>query len=326
MPLLVTWAGPRPSCARWASRAAGGAAPTAAAEALAGIAETLAQAGAADQGEAMAGSIGDSAWRTRALIRMARVLARAGDTHRALELAGQAEAAARLLTDLGIQLELLAQTAEALAEAGETERGRELAAQAQAAAKSLTELTARNNVHHAAATALARTGDLNSALAAARCISSPTDRTLASIVRAAARAGRFSRAEEIARSLTEPVWRAQAHAALATVLAAKTGTLEYPARRTDPITGDPIPARIGANPAGERFRQLLAEALVQPSGYSETLPLLAQVEPAAVIRLARDIGHPDDPSRPSGEPCNVTQMTLRPLSGFWRGLRGCPAD
>jgi tetratricopeptide (TPR) repeat protein len=273
---------------------AGGAAATAAAEALAGVAEALAQAGAADQGEALADSIGDSAWRTRALIRMARVLSQAGDTHRALELAGQAETAARPLKDLGIQLELLAETAEALAEAGETQRGTELAAQAQAAAKSLTDLTARDNVHHAAATALARTGDLNSAQAAARCISSPTghDRTLASIVRAAARAGRFSQAEEIARSLTAPVWRAQAQAALATVLATKTGTLEHPAYRTDPMTGDPIPARIGANPAGERFRRLLAAALVQPSGYSETLPLLAQIEPAAVIRLARDVGHP----------------------------------
>jgi hypothetical protein len=126
----------------------------------------------------------------------------------------------------------------------------------------------------AVAAALAEAGELDRAEATARSIADPDmqAQALAAVAAALVRAGDVDQAEATARSITDPDAQARALAAVVRALV-EAGDLD--ARSAIP----------------ERAPQLLALALAQTMGYVALLPVLAQVEPIAVIEAAQNIAH-----------------------------------
>jgi tetratricopeptide (TPR) repeat protein len=276
---------------------------------LAIVAEVLAKTGDADEAEVVARSITKPDAQADALAGVARELAQSGDADRTRQVLRHAEATARSVSDLSLQAQALATVAEALAGTGDVNRAeaiarsiteplpqaRALASVAEASARAgdvdRALLTARSSpgsfAQEQALTsvveALAKAGDVDRAEAIARSI--PDSSALASVAEAVAKAGDMDRAEAIARSMAERPGHAQALTAIATVLAGVPGTLT----RTGNDSAAPLIARTAA---GDRFRRLLASTLAQTNDLLTPLPLLAQVEPAAVAEIAGKISRP----------------------------------
>ena len=161
--------------------------------------------------------------RPEILVTVAAAAARAGDYDRARELAGRAERAARSITPLDLQALPLAEAAMAAAGAGDYDRARQLADPAEQIARSITNPTWRAR-NLAAAAAAAGDGDYDRAEQIARS-ADPREqaRVLAEVAMAAAGVGDrdrarqlADRAEQIARSITDPDDQARA---LATAVA-----------------------------------------------------------------------------------------------------------
>ena len=154
------------------------------ADALAWVAEVLAEAGqhqqaaeAAGRAEAAAQSITDPGEQADALAKVAVVLAEAGQHQQAAEAAGRAEAAAQSITDPGEQADALAKVAVALAQAGQHQQAAEAAGRAEAAAQSITDPGEQADALAKVAVALAQAGQHQQAEATARSVTDPDRQT-----------------------------------------------------------------------------------------------------------------------------------------------------
>ena len=127
--------------------------------------------------EALASSITDPGGQADALAWVAEVLAEAGQHQQAAEAAGRAEAAAQSITDPGEQADALAKVAVALAEAGQHQQAAEAAGRAEAAAQSITDPGEQADALAKVAVALAQAGQHQQAEAAARSITDPDRQT-----------------------------------------------------------------------------------------------------------------------------------------------------
>jgi tetratricopeptide (TPR) repeat protein len=185
--------------------------------------------GRTTRAEALADSIPDPDRRASALAGVAQTLAEAGQTERATQVAEQAEMATHSITHPAEQVPALAAVAQALAEAGQTEWATEVAGQAEMAARSITDDMWDFFVALVGLTrALAVAGRADRAEAVARSITAPRCQAeaLAAVAQALAGAGQpeaaaqmARQAEAVARSITDRQGQAEALAEVAQALA-----------------------------------------------------------------------------------------------------------
>ena len=280
---------------------------------LAEVAMAAAGAGDYDRARALAAnaeqiarSITNPTWRARNLA-PAAAAAGAGDYDRA-------ERIARSAADPDEQARALAEVAMAAAGAGDYDRARELAANAEQIARSITnpDEQARD-----LATAVALVGDYDRAERIARSAADPDEqaRALAEVAMAAAGAGDYDRArelaanaEQIARSMSDRAEREDILARVATV-AARAGDYDRAERIAWSITHPDeqagtlaavatVAARVGDYDLAER----IARSITHPDEQARALAEVATTAAGAgdydrAELLARSITHPDEQAR-----------------------------
>jgi tetratricopeptide (TPR) repeat protein len=239
------------------------------AQALAAVAEALAEAGQHEQAAAMASgaetvarSVTHPGRRAQALMAVARTLAEAGRPEQAVTLA-------QSIPDLGRQAQALTAVAEALAEAGRPE-------QAVTLAQSIPDPGRQAQALTAVAEALGRVGQHEQAAALARSIPDPGRQAyaLAAVAEALAEAGQHeqaaamaSGAETVARSIPDPGRRAQALAVVTRALV-EAGQYEQAATLARSVTD---PDRWAPTLA------VVARALVEAGQYEQAATLARSV-------------------------------------------------
>jgi tetratricopeptide (TPR) repeat protein len=188
------------------------------------LAEALAQAGCHEKAEEVAHSIEDNEQRSRALIELARALAKAGDENRANALFDEAEEVARSIEKNFWQMYWRRRLAEALAQVGRYEKAQEVA-------RSMEDNEQRSGALIELARALAKAGDENRANAlfdeaqeVARPRGSRHDdyyrsKALSDVAEALAQAGCYEKAQEVALSIEDNLYRSGALIELARALA-----------------------------------------------------------------------------------------------------------
>ena len=144
--------------------------------------------------------------------------------------------------------------------------------------------------------ALATTGDVDRAEAVARSITDPSRQAwaLAGVARALATTGDADRAEAVARSITDPSRQAVALADVVRMLIRVRKNVYRPGNAinsTNSVRDDIAVVQMAKTPDKERIQQLLASALTQTTESSALLHLIAEIEPAAVIKIAQNITH-----------------------------------
>ena len=155
--------------------------------------------------EYVAERIEESLARAWALVDVADVLARAGDTEGARRVAEEAVSAAERIEDLEKRARVLVGVADVLARAGDTEGARRVAEEAVSAAERIENPGERARVLVEAAGALARAGLTDEALAAVERIEDPEERArvLAGVADALARAGDTEGARRVAENVVK---------------------------------------------------------------------------------------------------------------------------
>ncbi|MGW2821801.1 hypothetical protein ACWC24_12445 [Streptomyces sp. NPDC001443] len=198
--------------------------PSQQAELLTGLVEAVAAAGDHQRAEQIARTITEPLEQAQALTGLAGAVAAAGDHERARAMATDAEQIARTITDPSQQARALADVAGAVASAGDHERARKMVTDAEQIAHT-------------------NTNRFNQAW------------VLVGVACAMAAAGDYERAEQIARTITNPSEQAQA------------------------LTG--VAKAVGL----PRADHLLGEAFALGS-WLTPLPVLAKIHPQEVIRIA----------------------------------------
>jgi tetratricopeptide (TPR) repeat protein len=187
---------------------------------LASVAKATAQTGDLDRAEITARSITDPFAQAEALVSVAEVAVKAGDSRRAAILIDHTQAIGASITNPYWRTKALALLAEVTAEAGDSGRAAALIDQAVAIAHSITEASSAPKAMVPVVEATAKIGDLARAESMARAITTEfddKDKALVPVAEATAKAGDLDRAEAIAASITDPYWRTKALALLAEV-------------------------------------------------------------------------------------------------------------
>jgi hypothetical protein len=155
------------------------------------------------------------------LTRLATTVAAAGDHQHALDLAVEIETLARSIPDRYSQIHALVEVLPALAAGGELQYARALVSDLEALAQQITEPYARNQALASLASMLAATGDCQRAEDVARSITDPHQVTaLVDVTSAIAATGDYQRAQNVARSIADPYPQAEALTCVASAVAA----------------------------------------------------------------------------------------------------------
>ena len=257
------------------------------AQAMVQVAWALAAAGQHERAEATARSITDPDSLAEALAGVARTLAAAGQREAAGGMAGDAEVAARSITDPDSQAQAMVQVAWALAAAGQHKR-------AEATARSITDPSWQAEALLRVVWELAAAGQHERAEATARSITNPHSQAeaLLQVAWELAAAGQHERAEATARSITDPDSQAQALLQVAWELAA-AGHHESAEATARSITNPDLQAQALTEVAWElaaaghetRSRQVVAMALAAGSW---TVPdqMLASLELTPLLPIS----------------------------------------
>ncbi|MFG2593652.1 hypothetical protein [Streptomyces sp. NPDC048438] len=199
----------------------------------------------AEEAEAVARSLTDPNWRSRALADVAAAYARAGDSGRAGALADEAVTAARAENSSYVQASSLTQVAKIMTDAGRTDHAEDIIREAVAVAGNEIDQELRELVltEAAVARALGRgksTYDAEVRAAGIRAEVQAINETerreieASGIAKAAARAGDTARALTEAQSITEPWARSDALAAVVVAMV-RAGEVERPLRAAQAI-------------------------------------------------------------------------------------------
>lgn len=197
-------------------------------QALAFVGQALAARGEWQRAEALARTVGEPMYRAKILAAVAKALVDADRHREARSLLSEIEAFARSAPDVG-RARHLAILASALAAAGQGGSAAALLAEAEAAARTITDASAQAEVLERVGRVLARTGECERAEALAHTINNPIFRFRILVAAANARTAGGDRARavcllqqarSVAAAITDPAVRARSLTEAAEALAA----------------------------------------------------------------------------------------------------------